>query len=70
MASGAGGSLSPARAVPPHTLAHPHSLFVQYKKVDPVGSRVVVEVDKAESTSLGGILLPTAAQVRKKKGEA
>lgn len=45
-----------------HTHPHKHTT-AQYKTVAPVGSRVVVEVDKAESTSMGGILLPTAAQV-------
>jgi hypothetical protein len=49
---------------PPLTSLPSLSPHTQYKKVEPVGARVVVEVDKAESTSAGGILLPTAAQVR------
>ena len=50
-----------------HSLPLPSPALTQFKKVDPVGSRVVVEVDKAESTSAGGILLPTAAQVKRRE---
>jgi chaperonin GroES len=34
----------------------------QFKGVKPVGDRVFVKVDKEESRTQGGVLLPTAAQ--------
>jgi hypothetical protein len=41
---------------------------VQYKAVKPVGDRVLVKVDKEEQRSVGGVLLPTAAQSRPTAG--
>jgi chaperonin GroES len=36
--------------------------------VKPVGDRVLVKVDKEEQKSVGGVLLPTAAQSRPTAG--
>lgn len=41
---------------------------MQYKAVKPVGDRVLVKVDKEEQRSVGGVLLPTAAQIRPTAG--
>lgn len=41
---------------------------VQFKAVKPVGDRVLVKVDKEEQKSVGGVLLPTAAQARPTAG--
>jgi co-chaperonin GroES (HSP10) len=41
---------------------------VQFKGVKPVGDRVLVKVDKEEQKSMGGVLLPTAAQARPTAG--
>eukprot|EP00879_Flechtneria_rotunda_P006896 GHRR01007242.1.p1 GENE.GHRR01007242.1~~GHRR01007242.1.p1 ORF type:complete len:223 (+),score=68.64 GHRR01007242.1:62-730(+) len=40
----------------------------QFRVVSPVGDRVLVKVDKEESKSVGGVLLPTAAQSRPTAG--
>lgn len=55
---------------------HPFFLFcssrtthkTQFKTVSPLGDRVFVKVDEAEATSAGGILLPSAAQVKSTQG--
>jgi len=44
------------------------ALPTQYKAVKPVGDRVLVKVDKEEQRSVGGVLLPTAAQSRPTAG--
>jgi len=54
-------------------LSASYSLFAQsadeqYKTVAPLGDRVFVKVDEAEATSAGGILLPSAAQVKSTQG--
>jgi chaperonin GroES len=41
---------------------------VQFKAVQPVGDRVLVKIDKQEAKSIGGVLLPTAAQSRPTAG--
>lgn len=41
---------------------------LQFKAVKPVGDRVLVKVDKEEQKSGGGVLLPTAAQIRPTAG--
>lgn len=41
---------------------------MQYKAVKPVGDRVLVRLDKEEQKSVGGVLLPTAAQSRPTAG--
>ena len=46
----------------------PCLLDVQFKAVKPVGDRVLVKVDKEEQKSVGGVLLPTAAQSRPTAG--
>jgi chaperonin GroES len=35
---------------------------MQFKTVKPVGDRVLVKVDKEESKTVGGVLLPAVAQ--------
>lgn len=40
----------------------------QYKTVAPLGDRIFVKIDEAEATSAGGILLPSAAQVKSTQG--
>ncbi|KAF6263644.1 chaperonin 10 kd subunit-domain-containing protein [Scenedesmus sp. NREL 46B-D3] len=40
----------------------------QFKAVKPVGDRVLVKVDKEEGKSIGGVLLPTAAQTKQTAG--
>ena len=46
----------------------PFQSRLQYKTVAPLGDRVFVKVDEAEATSAGGILLPSAAQVKSTQG--
>lgn len=41
---------------------------MQFKGVKPVGDRVLVKLDKEEQKSVGGVLLPTAAQSRPTAG--
>lgn len=41
---------------------------VQFKAIQPVGDRVLVKIDKQEQKSIGGVLLPTAAQSRPTAG--
>ena len=40
----------------------------EYKTVAPLGDRIFVKIDEAEATSAGGILLPSAAQVKSTQG--
>eukprot|EP01024_Parvocaulis_polyphysoides_P057337 TRINITY_DN6094_c0_g1_i3.p3 TRINITY_DN6094_c0_g1~~TRINITY_DN6094_c0_g1_i3.p3 ORF type:complete len:224 (-),score=51.20 TRINITY_DN6094_c0_g1_i3:180-827(-) len=40
----------------------------KFSKVSPVGDRVYVKIDKEEETSVGGILIPTAAQKKPNRG--
>lgn len=49
-------------------LPPPALLHMQFKAVKPVGDRVLVKVDKEEQKSIGGVLLPTAAQSRPTAG--
>jgi chaperonin GroES len=41
---------------------------LQFKAVKPVGDRVLVKVDKQESKTAGGLLLPSAAQTKPTAG--
>jgi chaperonin GroES len=43
-------------------------LLLQFKALKPVGDRVLVKVDKEETKSVGGVLLPTVAQSRPTAG--
>ena len=42
---------------------------LQYKTVSPVGDRIFVKIDSSESTSQGGILLPSSVQKKPTQGE-
>lgn len=66
---------SRAQAVRPVSVARSHKvtyaaadLPTQYKNLKPVADRVFVKVDKEESKTAGGILLPTVASNKPTKG--
>lgn len=42
---------------------------VQYTSIKPLGDRVLVKIKTVEEKTLGGILLPTAAQTKPQGGE-
>ena len=50
------------------SLNHQSANQQQYKTVAPLGDRVFVKVDESEGKSAGGILLPSAAQVKSTQG--
>jgi len=71
-----------AKALPPpknphnhnnhtHTLTHDieHEKQPQFKAVKPVGDRVLVKVDEEETRTVGGVLLPSAAQSKPTAGK-
>lgn len=55
---------------PPPRCIHAAGLCVglQVKSVTPVGERVFVKAEEAETKTVGGILLPTSAQKRPTQG--
>lgn len=62
-ASGTGPSLEALPRAPP-----PTHCCLQVKTVTPVGDRVFVKAEEAESKTVGGILLPSTAQKRPTQG--
>lgn len=54
---------------PPYPLPHPtNPTKKQFKAVKPVGDRVLVKVDEEETRTVGGVLLPSAAQSKPTAG--